>query len=207
MSERMRTLVTGWFSFPDGEATVGDLRAAEVVCRWLDDASVDYDVAALGSFAHGVDWRQVAPTDYDRLVFVCGPAHGADVDALLDRFSACRRLGVDVSLVPDQAPAFDAVLERDGGRISRPDLAIATPCEAVPLIAVIRAHPQPEYGEALALREAHAAMDAMLAAEPVATVELDTRSTRWRPAGARARRSKRRSPAWTPWSPPASTAS
>lgn len=171
----MRTLVTGWFSFPDGEGTVGDLRAAEVVCRWLDEAGIDYDVAAAGSFQNGVDWRHVAPTDYSALVFVCGPAHGEDLDALLDRFSACRRVGVDVSLVPGRQPAFDAVLERDGGSINRPDLAIATPREAVPLVGVIKAHPQPEYGDALALRDTHAAMDSMLAAQPVATVQLDTR--------------------------------
>ena len=173
----MRTLVTGWFSFADGEGTVGDLRAAEVVCGWLDDAGIGYDVAAAGSFRDedSVDWRRAAPSDYSHLVFVCGPAHGGRLDALLDRFSSCRRIGVDVSLVPGSRPDFDAVLERDGGEVARPDLAIATPRQTVPLVAVVRAHSQPEYGAELALDQAHAVIDEVLAAQPVATVELDTR--------------------------------
>lgn len=171
----MRTLVTGWFSFADGEATVGDLRAAEVVCDWLDEAGIDHDLATAPTFGEGLDWRQVPPADYSHLVFVCGPAHGDRLDALLERFSGCRRVAVDVSLVPGERPDFDAVLERDGTSVSRPDLAIATPWEAVALVGMVRAHPQPEYGDAIALHDAHAAIDRVLAEEQVASVELDTR--------------------------------
>lgn len=171
----MRALVTGWFSFAHGEATVGDLRAAEVVCGWLDTAGIDHDVATSPVFDDGVDLSDVAPTDYSHLVFVCGPAYGDQLDALLDRFSGCRRVAVDVSLMPGAQPDFDAVLARDGGPQSRADFTIATPGEGGPLVGVIRAHPQPEYGDAFALQDAHAAIDRLLVAEHVAAVELDTR--------------------------------
>lgn len=171
----MRVLVTGWFSFSDGEATVGDLRAADVVRGWLDDAGLPYDLALASTFAGGVDWREVPPAAYSHLVFVCGPAHGERLDALLERFAGCRRVAVDVTLVPGRRPSFDAVLARDGPSTARPDLAISTPRQAVPLVGVVRAHPQPEYGDALALQEAHTAIDRALAAEHVASVELDTR--------------------------------
>ena len=34
--DAMKVLVTGWFSFVDGEATAGDLLAREVACGWLE---------------------------------------------------------------------------------------------------------------------------------------------------------------------------
>lgn len=171
----MRALVAGWFSFAHGEATVGDLRAGEVVCRWLDEAAIPYDVALSPVFDDGVNLDEVDPGTYSDLVFVCGPAHGEQLDALLERFSECRRTGVDVSLLPGAKPDFDVLFERDSERISRPDLAIASVYEPIPVVGIVRAHAQPEYGGAAAFDEAHAAIDELLAREHVAPVELDTR--------------------------------
>lgn len=171
----MRILVTGWFSFEHGEATVGDLRAAEVACGWLDDAGLPYELATSPAFGHGVTWWEVDPGDYTHLLFVCGPAHGDQLDALLDHFSTCRRVAVDVSLTPGHRPDFDVVLERDSLRAARPDLAIASAREPLPLVGVVRAHDQPEYGRAFGHEEAHDALDRVLDAEGVALVNLDTR--------------------------------
>lgn len=43
-------------------------------------------------------------------MFVCGPAHGDRLDALLDRFSGCRRdqLGAEAALVSDRGARLDA---------------------------------------------------------------------------------------------------
>lgn len=171
----MRALITGWFSFEQGEATAGDLRAAEVVCGWLDEADIAYDVATSPAFGGGLDWREVDPGDYSDVVFVCGPLHGEQLDALVDRFRGCRRTAVDVSLTPGAPPDFDVVFERDGGGAPRPDLAIASARESAPVVGVVRAHAQPEYGGATALDEVHATIDRALAGERVAIVELDTR--------------------------------
>lgn len=44
----MRTLLTGWFTFHHGEATAGDLLAAETVRAWLTDAGIDHDIPRSG---------------------------------------------------------------------------------------------------------------------------------------------------------------
>lgn len=171
----MRALVTGWFSFEHGEATAGDLRAAEVVCGWLDEAGIAYDVATSPAFAEGIDWREADPAAYSDLVFACGPLEGEQLDALVDRFRDCRRTAVDVSLTPGTHPDFETVFERDGAGTARPDVAIASRRETVPVVGVVRAHAQPEYHGATDLDEVHATIDRALAGERVAIVELDTR--------------------------------
>ena len=45
MTEERRALLTGWFSFLHGEATAGDLPAAEAAGRALDAAGLPYDTA------------------------------------------------------------------------------------------------------------------------------------------------------------------
>ena len=84
----MRILVTGWFSFEDGHATAGDLLACDLVCKWLEAAGRQYDVAFVPPLGVGVDWRSVDTECYSHLVFVCGPfADGPNVMRLLDRFA------------------------------------------------------------------------------------------------------------------------
>jgi hypothetical protein len=45
MNAPRRALVSGWFSFLNGEATAGDLLAADTAVRWLTDAGIAHDVA------------------------------------------------------------------------------------------------------------------------------------------------------------------
>lgn len=171
----MRVLVTGWFSFAHGEATVGDVRAAEVVCGWLEEAGLPADLASSPVFGEGADLDEVDPSDYSDLVFVCGPAHGEQLEQLLARFAGCRRVGVDVSVTPGAQPPFDVLLERDSDRVNRPDLSIISAREPLPVVGVVRAHAQPEYGGAFDLDTAHAAVDELLDGAPAAPIELGTR--------------------------------
>jgi hypothetical protein len=46
----MKTLVVGWFSWADCNATFGDIQAMEVVTKWLSDEGFDYDVAQGGNY-------------------------------------------------------------------------------------------------------------------------------------------------------------
>jgi hypothetical protein len=69
----VNVLVAGWFSFEQMGATAGDLLVRDVACAWLDEARRSYAVATAPPLTGGVDWRRVEPTEYEQVVFVCGP--------------------------------------------------------------------------------------------------------------------------------------
>lgn len=172
-----RALLVGWFSLAEMGATAGDLAACRTVSGWLDDARWTYDVALGPPFDGGVDWRLVAPADYSHVVHVCGPI-GEDliVTSVLRRFPHARLIAVDVSVVggADAPSPFDTVIARDGDGQPRPDLAFAAVAGEVPVVGVIRAHPQLEYAEARHA-EADAAIDALMRRRQAAFVSIDTR--------------------------------
>ena len=114
----MKALVAGWFSFQGMGTTAGDLMVRDVACDWLDDAGFAYDVAVVAPFTHdrGVDWRGAAPGDYDCVLFVCGPiGDGPPVNAFLEHFRDCRKVGLDLTMLQKLADeklaeAFDYCL-------------------------------------------------------------------------------------------------
>lgn len=175
----MRILVTGWFSFEDGEVTAGDLLARDSVTGWLRDAGIPHDTAVAGNFRQPceLDLRDARPSRYSHLLFVCGPAAGERVERLFARFAGCQRIAVGVSVVAgtDHVPV-DHVLARDGETAAAgvPDLSLAAAGQPAPVVAVIRSHPQPEYGTRHRLGDAHAAIDRLLTGSGVAPVSLDT---------------------------------
>jgi hypothetical protein len=95
----MRVLLTGWASFLHGEATAGDvlsLRAAEDA---LAAAGMDHRVACSPGFRPGtLHLPDAPPEDCTHVVFVCGPVHGPQVRSLHERYAACRRIAVGVSV-------------------------------------------------------------------------------------------------------------
>lgn len=169
-----RTLVCGWFSVDGGEATAGDLFAMEIA-RDVAAEIGPVDVAMNRGFPEGIDWREADPAAYDRLVFVCGPLHGERIAAMLDRFRDVAKIAVNVSVVdPALADRFDVVLARDEGDRGEPDLTFARRPDLVPVIGIVRAHPQPEYPGARH-EEVHATLRLALASRRCATVDFDTR--------------------------------
>lgn len=173
-------LVTGWFSWPNCSATVGDVLAADVVCRWLDEAGRVYDVARSGPLLGGVDFLRVDPARYRDVVFVCGPMlPESTIDELLERFPDSRHLAVDVSMIEPLAAwnPFDVVIERDSDRAARPDLAFAAPTASVPLIGVSFVEPYPpEYPGRDLQGVARAAVEDIVAArQEHGFVQIDTR--------------------------------
>lgn len=184
-----RVLVTGWFSFPDGEITAGDLLARDAAVADLRSLGVAHDVAMTRTFLRGgpgsedpaasVDVLAVDPARYGTVLFVCGPARGRQVDWLADRFPHARLLGVNVSVVGGLAP-LHAALARDGDGSTRPDTSLAVPSPSVPVVGVCLAHAQNEYGDQQRHDAVHEVVAAALAAAapagmPVATVPFDTR--------------------------------
>jgi Polysaccharide pyruvyl transferase len=171
-----RWLVTGWFSFVDGEITAGDLACRDLLCRWLDEEGAAYDAAMSPLFdSGGLRLEDADPAAYTDVVFVCGPAHGVPVDLLLERFGHCRRVAVNVSVVGETARRFDAVVERDGDGPARPDLSLLRPASRVPVVGVMIGHPQGEYGDRGRHDVVEAAVRHLLASADVAAIPLDTR--------------------------------
>jgi hypothetical protein len=173
----VRVLVAGWFSFDEVIATIGDERGADVVCGWLDELGVPYDVAWAPYLERGVHWRDVDPADYTHLVFTTGPAGGARrlLVELTDAFAGARRWAVNVSVVDDGVHRlFDEVWERDAPGLHRPDLAVAAPDEPAPLVAVAFAPAQAEYGERAQAERVRGAIEEWLAARALPWFEVTT---------------------------------
>ncbi|MDT7802091.1 MAG: hypothetical protein QOI78_5524 [Actinomycetota bacterium] len=175
----MRVLLTGWASFLHGEATAGDVLSLRALGSALADAEIDHDVVWSPGFRPGTFHLPDAPPGaYTHVVFACGPLHGPQVRSLHERYAACRRIAVGVS-VPDPAdPAatgFHRILPRDDGDTAEPDLSLAAAVSATPVLGVVLAPHQPEYGSAGRHDEVHEALTTWLSGLDCARVPLDTR--------------------------------
>lgn len=184
----MRVLLVGWFSFEHGEATAGDVGAAEAVSRRLSAAGVAHDTAWSPVFRPGgPSLEEAEPRRYTHMVFVCGPLAGPQVEWLHERFGRCRRIAAGVSVVDPASRAvtgFDAVLARDApGRPAQPDLATdAPPASPVPLVGVVLADRQREYGSRGRHEEVSIRLTSWLGHRDCARLPLSTRldSRDWR---------------------------
>jgi Polysaccharide pyruvyl transferase len=188
----MRVLLTGWFSFRHGEATAGDVLAAQAVAAALAAAGIAYDIAWSPVFRPGaLDLAEAAPERYTHLVFTCGPVHGDQVAALHTRYRSCRRIAVGVSVVDESDPAcrgFDVLLPRDApGRVPVRDLAAAMVPDradpgALPVAGVFLTTGQGEYGRRRRHDQVAARLTAWLNSKNCAPLPLDTRldSGDWR---------------------------
>ncbi|MGQ0480237.1 MAG: polysaccharide pyruvyl transferase family protein [Pseudonocardia sp.] len=177
----MRILVTGWASFWHGEATAGDVSSMRRVHESLVGAGMDSELAWSPGYLpdeRGLD--DADPARYSHLVFVCGPVHGAQVAQLHRRYPDCRRIAVGVSVIDPRDPAvtgFHRVLARDSIETSatRPDLSTAARTQDTPVIGVILAPGQPEYGGRGVHRVVHQGLADWLTGLDCARLALDTR--------------------------------
>lgn len=177
----MKVLIAGWFSFPNGHATAGDLLSKDVVCNWIDKAGIPYDVALAPPFSGGVDVRSVPPEDYSHLVFVCGPFERGSLEAeLQERFGGCRMIGLNLTMSEplEEWNPFDLLLERDSSRAVNPDLVFLSEAERVPVVGVclVEAHP------GASTEAAEAAIGRLCASRQAAVVSIDTRLDSENPA-------------------------
>ncbi|KUL36872.1 polysaccharide pyruvyl transferase [Streptomyces sp. NRRL F-4489] len=190
-----RVLLTGWFSFLDGEVTAGDALAAEVVGHALRTAGLPCDTAWSPAFRPGaLHLDALDPARYTHLVFACGPVHSREpagggrspLLALHDRFPAARRIAVGVSVPdPDDSAVrrFHTVLPRDGAGRPAADLSLSAPVPpALPLVGVVLTGGQHEYGARRRHAEVSRTLGAWLVRAGVARLALDTRldSRDWR---------------------------
>ncbi|MFF9109910.1 polysaccharide pyruvyl transferase family protein [Streptomyces sp. NPDC014776] len=178
---RGRILLTGWFTFRDGEATAGDVLALDRVRAVLDREGLPYDVVWSPGFrARALHLDEVRPEDYTHLVFVCGPLHGRQVEELHRRFPHCARIAVGTSVIDPASPAvtgFHQVLARDApGAAPALDLAARAPAApAPPVVGVVLTHGQHEYGGQRRHAEVAERVTSWLAGRDCARLELETR--------------------------------
>ncbi|MFG2026588.1 polysaccharide pyruvyl transferase family protein [Streptomyces sp. NPDC048825] len=176
-----RILLTGWFSFLDGEATAGDVLALRRVEQVLAREGLPYDtVWSPGFLPEALHLADVRPDAYSHLVFVCGPLHGPQVARLHEDFRACRRIAIGVSVVDPDDPAvtgFHLVLPRDApGTDPALDLSASAPIgRPTPVVGVILTHGQQEYGPRRRHDDVAEAVTRWLAGKDCAPVELETR--------------------------------
>jgi hypothetical protein len=174
MEVERRFLVTGWFSFEEVVATIGDLLVSDIVCAWLEEAGAKHDVALAPFMDGGVNWRCVARERYTDVVFACGPFMRHELlDDLRRRFKHCRFTAVNISLL-DEADRgrLDAVFERDSARHAQADLSFLAAPRLAPVVGLAFAPPQDEYDgrhEAVA-----AAVKEVVRARSLPTVDVDT---------------------------------
>jgi hypothetical protein len=187
---RDKVALTGWFSFTDGEVTAGDLLALDAVRAALDRAGIPYDVLWSPVFRPAgpalADLPQPAP--HSRMVFVCGPVHGAQVESLHSVFARSARIAVGVSVIDPGSAAvtgFHRILARDTpdtGQVAV-DLSFAAPAapQPTPVVGVVLTGGQGEYGHRRRHGEVAQAVIDRLGALDAALVRLDTRasSTEW----------------------------
>jgi hypothetical protein len=182
-----RLLLTGWFSFPDGEATAGDVLAQQQVSATLSHFGIAHDTAWSPGFRPAeLSLEEADPAAYDRLLFLCGPASGAQLTRLHRRFAACRRYALGVSVIDPADPAvtgFHRVVARDGtGSEPRLDLsATAALGPEPPTVGVVLTEGQGEYGERRRHTGTVRRLTDWIGGTDCARVEWDTRlATDWR---------------------------
>jgi len=189
----MLILLAGWPSFLHGEATAGDVLSMDRVQHALEAAGLPVEVAWSPVFRpSALHLADADPDRYTHLVFVCGPAHGSQVSWLHSRFPHCRRVAVGVTVIDADDPAvtgFHRVLARDcapgvpSPRSSR-DVSSAAPVGDGPVVGVVFAAPQPEYGKAGRHAEVHERLTGWLTGQDCTCLPVDTRLDRrdWRHA-------------------------
>lgn len=176
----MRVLITGWPSFVQGEATAGDVLSMRRVRTELTARGIESDTAWSPNFVpDGLSLAAADPARYTHMIFVCGPVHGGQVRELHQRFAHCVRVAVGVSVLDPEDRAvtgFHRVLPRDGGG-PRPtiDLAAAAPADEVPVVGVLLAPGQAEYGARGRHADVHAALTGWVGTLDCARLPLDTR--------------------------------
>ena len=175
-------MAAGLFSFPTHGATAGDLIACDVVCKWLAEAGLKYDVALAPPFIGGCDWRSVDPGDYSHVLWICGPLgkHTEAFARMRRRFGGEPRrwIGVNLSMIDpvEEWNPFDVLLERDSTRSGHADLGFGAHSTPVPVIGLVQVEPfTPLVPERDRQDDAREAARRVAYSTHAAVVEIDTR--------------------------------
>jgi hypothetical protein len=173
----MKVLVSGWFSFEKMGTTAGDLIVCGLVCSWLRKAGINFEVAAKRQFYNGIDWEKADPSIYSHVIFACGPfGNGWPITEFINHFKNCKFIGLNLSMLQalNQWDPFELLIERDSNLRTNADIAFGAELQKVPIVGIIRAHKQKEYGELSRHELANSAIDELIASREMATINIDT---------------------------------
>lgn len=173
-----RILITGWFSFDQMGASAGDIFARDLICAWLGQAGLCYEISVAAPFSGGVDWRVVDPTDYAAIIFICGPfGNGPPITEFMPKFYGIPLIGMNLSMLEDldKWNPFDLLFERDSNKMTRPDLVFLTDERKVPVAGLILVHPQKEYGDRAMHDQANLFIQNLIDSQEMAVTPIDTR--------------------------------
>ena len=174
----MKVLIAGWFSFKLMGATAGDLICKDILCGWLQNQNIPFDVALAEPFKDGVNWEQTNPKNYSHVIFTCGPfGNGEPVVEFLNHFKGVKLIGINLSMLQslDEWNPFDLLIERDSSRTTNPDLTFLSSQKKVPIVGLILVEPQNEYGKRARHKEANEAIRNLLDKQHCVVVPIDTR--------------------------------
>jgi hypothetical protein len=174
---KIKILIAGWFSFKDMGATAGDIFSCNVVCDWLEEVGLEFEIAYAPPFKGGVKWNETKPQVYSHVIFICGPfGNGWPVAEFLEHFKTAKLIGLNLSMLDslDQWNPFDLLYERDSDKHILPDLAIIAQNKKVPVVGIILAHVQKEYGTRSKQLDINKIIDQVISKEELAVVRIDT---------------------------------
>lgn len=175
-----KALLTGHFS------TIGDIECLDLVRDWLKVLSIAYDTVPFSESVRtklegSMDFTQIDPKDYSHLVIICGPVWKDQLEELqfdIEKFQHCMRIGINLTLITPIKSwnPFDALLERDSERLTRPDLTFLADVKTVPVVVgrcMVRK--QSSYAGRERHDEARALFDNLIQRHDFAAIDLDTR--------------------------------
>ena len=144
-----RAIIVGHFSFPGSRGTFGDIEASEIVCDWLEESNIEFDVASnFEDGVEGVDISLIDETNYGIFIFVCGPwySDGRIQSTLLKKFNHCLKIGVNLTTFEKGLSGFDYLLSRDNFQEKNADIAFAKVVNKIPVVGIILVDRQKKYG-------------------------------------------------------------
>lgn len=172
-----RALVAGHFSIPGGGGTFGDVEAQEMVCEWLSEAGIEFDVASnLEDGVDGPKLLEIDPAGYGIFIFVCGPwyPYKKIPSMLLKQFAHCIKIGINLTTYEAGNAGFDYLLSRDNLQENRADIAFAKKQAYLPVAGVLLVERQAAYGSRQRHLYVKKIFDEYLSTGQVVPIRLDT---------------------------------
>jgi len=126
----------------------------------------------------GVDWKSVNPKSYSHVIFTCGPfGNGWPLTEFLSHFKGSNLIGIDLSMLDSLETwnPFHTLIERDSSRTSNPDISFLSKLNHVPVVGVILANPQKEYGANAGHQDVNDVIEKFLSNQKMSIVRIDTR--------------------------------
>lgn len=173
----MRILIAGWFSFDKMGVTAGDILACNVLSNWLQREGILFDTAYADPFVGGVKWERADPSLYSHVCFVCGPfGNGWPVSEFLAHFAGVKIIGLNLTLLQslDEWNPFHICYERDSISTQRPDITFGSLRTKSPVVGIILAHKQKEYGSRSKQPLVDKAISDFISRQSMAPVFIDT---------------------------------